>query len=361
MIKKGSRLLIALFLLFAGLLPISPVSAHTDNSEGFSKISGEPGKLRYELMLDYFELGRVVMLDAMPNDPVPELQRKLEDNRQAIADYVHSNLKIFINGEAAAGELVHTGMDTRIGRLYANLVLEYPNPSGSEAVEVNYGIFFDDNDELHRNIAAYQWGGKEGQYVFSSGNRDLPLGETWFVGQAVRFIQLGFHHIMIGLDHILFVAALVLTSRTVKDVLKTVTIFTLAHSVTLGLTAWNVISVPPEIVEPLIALSIAYVAVEAFIIRLNKARPYVVFGFGLMHGIGFAGALEMTGSFKASSILPLAAFNIGVELGQLLVICAMFLVMLLLRKSRWYRPVEVAAMVSVFAFGFFWYWERMLA
>ncbi|MFC5648035.1 HupE/UreJ family protein [Paenibacillus solisilvae] len=175
----------------------------------------------------------------------------------------------------------------------------------------------------------------------------------------MRFSELGFHHI-IGLDHILFVVALVLTFKTFRDVLKTVTIFTLAHSVTLGLTAFHVISVPP-IVEPLIALSIAYVAVESFIIRQQKARPFVVFGFGLMHGIGFAGALELTGSFKASSMLSLAAFNIGVEIGQLLVIGLLFPLLFYIRKFKWSGPVQAAAMVSVFDFGFFWYWEPMHA
>ncbi|MFC5648034.1 DUF6702 family protein [Paenibacillus solisilvae] len=105
-------------------------------------------------MLDYFELGRGVTLDAMPDDPNVELKRKLEENKKGITDYIHSHLKVYVNGEAVDGELVQTGLDTRVGRLYANLVLEYPNPGNSEAVEVVYEIFFDDIDSLHRNIAA---------------------------------------------------------------------------------------------------------------------------------------------------------------------------------------------------------------
>ncbi|PZE20521.1 HupE/UreJ family protein [Paenibacillus xerothermodurans] len=355
------RTIIVILMLCFGLLAAPPASAHTDNSEGFSKVSGEPGKLRYHLMLDYFELGRVVMLEAMPDMPATELARKLEENRAAILTYIQDNLKVYINGQPVDGALVQSWVDTRIGRLYANLVLDYPNASNSNAVEISYGIFFDDNDELHRNITSYELNGREGQYVFSALNRGLPLGETWYIGQAMRFIQLGFHHIMIGLDHILFVVALVLTSKSVRDVLKTVTIFTLAHSVTLGLTALNIISVPSETVEPLIALSIAYVAIETCIMRQNKARPYIVFGFGLMHGVGFAGALELTGPLKASSLLSLGAFNIGVELGQLLVIGLLFVPLLLVRRYNWARRVEAVAMVSVFALGFFWYWERMLA
>ncbi|MFC5648811.1 DUF6702 family protein [Paenibacillus solisilvae] len=352
---------IVMFFLFIVLTPASQVWAHTDNSEGFSRISAIPGKLHYELMLDYFEFGRVVMLDARPDAAESELIRLLDEHKKEVTDYINSHLRIYINGEAVDGALVETKVISKLGRYYADLSLSYPNASNAKGIEIAYEIFFDDNDSMHRNITAYEWEGKEGQFVFNSSDREMELGKTWFIGQAWRFIQLGFHHIMIGFDHILFVAALVLTSRNFRSVLKVATIFTLAHSVTLGLTAFQVLTVPAEIIEPLIALSISYVAIEAFFLNDSKARPFVVFGFGLVHGIGFAGALEMTGTIKASSLLSLAAFNIGVELGQLLIISLLFPVLLYIRKYNWARPVQMTAIASVFAFGIFWYVERMMA
>ncbi|MCM3630538.1 HupE/UreJ family protein [Paenibacillus glycanilyticus] len=357
---KWSLSLIAMFLLIFALMPVSQVSAHTDNSEGFSKISAASRQLNYELMLDYFEFGRVVMLDARPDQSEAELLALLDQNKQAVLDYVNAHLKIYINGEAVDGMLAETKITSKLGRYYADLSLNYPNPSNAKGVEVDYTIFFDDNDSMHRNIAAYSWEGREGQFVFNSGERHMGLGNPSYIGQAWRFIQLGFHHIMIGLDHILFVIALVLTSKSFRSIFRIATVFTLAHSVTLGLSAFHVLSVPSEIVEPLIALSIAYVALEASFLSDSKARPFVVFGFGLVHGIGFAGALEMTGAINASSMLSLAAFNIGVEGGQLLIISLLFPLLLYIRRYSWSRPVQIAAVAFVFVSGIYWYMERMM-
>ncbi|MFC4811624.1 HupE/UreJ family protein [Paenibacillus sp. GCM10023250] len=361
MLRKWSFLWIALVLLCTGWLPAARAWAHTDNSEGFSTITAEQGRLSYELMLDYFELGRVVTLDARAEQSEGELLELLRQHKQEVADYVRTHLHIYVDGEEAAGELGEMSLVSKLGRYYADLRLTYPNAAHAGGIEVTYAIFFDDNDSLHRNIAAYRWGGQEGQFVFTGSDREMELGKTWVIGQAWRFIQLGFHHIMIGLDHILFVAALVLTSRDFRSVLKTATVFTLAHSVTLGLSAFRVVEVPPAIVEPLIALSIAYVALEAYFLNGGKARPFVVFGFGLVHGIGFAGALSLTGAFKASSLLSLGAFNIGVEFGQLLIIALLFPLLLLIRKFDWARPLQAAAIACVFVFGMIWYVERIMA
>ncbi|RAP75757.1 HupE/UreJ family protein [Paenibacillus montanisoli] len=334
MVRKWFRFILAAVLLSVIALPGSRVFAHTDNSEGFSQITAAPGELRYELMLDYYELGRVVMLDASPGAPASELHRLLELHKQEVGGYIGNHLKVYIEGEAVDAELDELKVISKLGRYYASLSLRFPNASNSKGVQVDYNIFFDDNDSMHRNIAAFEFDGKEGQFVFNSSDRELGLGHTWFVGQALRFIKLGFHHIMIGLDHILFVIALLLTATSFRSLIKIATIFTLAHSVTLGLTAFHVLNVPAEVIEPLIALSIAYVAVEAFFLSGSKIRPFVVFGFGLVHGIGFAGALEMTGAVSTSSLLSLAAFNIGVELGQLLVISLLFPVLIYIRKFQ---------------------------
>src|SRR6185436_10418310 len=130
----------------------------------------------------------------------------------------------------------------------------------------------------------------------------------------------------LGLDHILFVLGMFLLSPRLKPVLSQVTAFTLAHSITLGLAMYGVLALSPRIVEPLIALSIAWIAVEN--LTTTTLRPWriaVVFGFGLLHGMGFAGVLHELGLPRAEFLPALVSFNVGVECGQLLVIGVAYL------------------------------------
>jgi len=157
---------------------------------------------------------------------------------------------------------------------------------------------------------------------------------------AERYLTLGFTHIVpYGLDHMLFVLGIFLLSRRLRTVLWQVSAFTIAHSITLGLSIYGVISVPPTIVEPLIAVSIVYVAVENLL--LNELRPWrvaLVFAFGLLHGMGFAGALTELGLPRQQFVTALVTFNVGVEAGQLAVIAAAFALVGWQWSSRdWYR------------------------
>ena len=139
---------------------------------------------------------------------------------------------------------------------------------------------------------------------------------------AILYMQLGYTHILpLGFDHILFMLSLFLLSPKLKPVLFQATAFTIAHSVTLGLAMYNVITPTPKIVEPIIAISIVYVALEnVFSPKLKKSRIAVVFLFGLVHGMGFANALRQLGLPKDSYLSSLVMFNVGVELGQITVI-----------------------------------------
>ena len=141
---------------------------------------------------------------------------------------------------------------------------------------------------------------------------------------AWRYLALGFTHIVPhGLDHVLFVIGIFLLSRGLRSVLWQVSAFTVAHSITLGLSAYGLVAVPPAVVEPLIAVSIAYVAIENLLLKeLGMWRVALVFAFGLLHGMGFAGALSEIGLPRAEYLVALLAFNVGVEGGQLAVIAA---------------------------------------
>ncbi|HIO96698.1 MAG TPA: HupE/UreJ family protein, partial [Leucothrix sp.] len=158
--------------------------------------------------------------------------------------------------------------------------------------------------------------------------------------QFKNYLQVGFVHIVPkGLDHVLFVIGLFLLSTQLRPLLIQITSFTLAHSVTLALGIYGVVTVSPAIVEPLIAASIIYVAVEnIYADKLSRWRPLIIFLFGLLHGLGFASVLKEIGLASDNFVTGLIAFNIGVELGQLAVIAACFLMVgFWFRHKPWYR------------------------
>ncbi len=177
-----------------------------------------------------------------------------------------------------------------------------------------------------------------------------------------NYVWTGFLHILPkGLDHILFVLGLFFFSLKLRPLLYQVTAFTAAHTLTLALATLGIVSVPASIVEPLIALSIAYVAVEnIFHRRISRLRVAVVFGFGLLHGLGFASVLGDIGLSPGHFLASLIAFNIGVELGQLTIILVAFLsVGLWFGQKPWYRArIAVPASAGIAVMGVWWFVER---
>lgn len=164
----------------------------------------------------------------------------------------------------------------------------------------------------------------------------------------LRYIPVGFDHIVPkGLDHILFVLGLFFLAAQVRPLLVQVSLFTLAHTITLALAALGYVNIPGHIVEPLIAASIIFVAVENIWARdVSRWRPFIIFGFGLLHGLGFASVLGEFGLPDQTFIPALIGFNIGVEIGQLAVIAVMFLsVYMALRVDRGENVVREAMML----------------
>jgi len=166
------------------------------------------------------------------------------------------------------------------------------------------------------------------------------------------YLKLGFHHIIPGgLDHILFVSALCLLSNKIKTILWQATAFTVAHSVTLALSMKNIIAVPSAITEPIIAMSIVFVAIENILFSQLKAwRILIVFMFGLIHGMGFASALNEIGLPPNKFYTSILAFNGGVELGQAAVILIIFSSLVVLwGKKNWYRKGIVYPLSAIIA------------
>jgi hydrogenase/urease accessory protein HupE len=188
-----------------------------------------------------------------------------------------------------------------------------------------------------------------------------PPPSRW--ATAWRYLTLGFTHIVPrGLDHMLFVIGIFLLRGRLRSVLAQVSAFTVAHSITLGLSIYGVIAVPPSIVEPLIAVSIAYVAIENLL--RNDVSPWriaLVFAFGLLHGMGFAGVLGEIGLPRSEFLTALLTFNLGVEAGQLAVIVAAFaLVGWQWSHLVWYRRrIVVPVSVVIACTAVYWTVERV--
>lgn len=183
-----------------------------------------------------------------------------------------------------------------------------------------------------------------------------------FAQALVSYIGVGFDHIVPqGLDHILFVLGLFFLALRIGPLLWQVTAFTLAHTVTLALGALDIITISPDIVEPLIAASIVYVGIEnVFARNLPPWRPVVVFCFGLLHGLGFASVLKDFGLGADNFVAKLIGFNIGVEVGQLAVIAAAFLAFaVLFGRYDWYhRRIGAPVSIAIAVIAAFWVLER---
>lgn len=195
-----------------------------------------------------------------------------------------------------------------------------------------------------------------------SGPVRLSAQRDGVLAVAARYLRLGFTHILPGgLDHILFVLGLFLLTREARPLLLQVTAFTLAHSITLGLTMFGVVSLSPSIVEPLIALSIVYVAVENLVTtRLTVWRPAVVFAFGLLHGMGFAGVLRALPLPDGHFVPALVGFNGGIELAQLCVLALAFGCSIGLQRDRvkYRQRLVIPASAAIALIGLIWTVER---
>ncbi len=225
-------------------------------------------------------------------------------------------------------------------------------------------------DASFGSVVVRQMGGGADAYtaMLAGGTLSEALPREGFAVEGAlpvfgRFIVSGFEHIIPkGLDHILFVLGLFFFSLRLGPLLGQVTAFTLAHTMTLALASLQIVSIPASIVEPLIAASIVYVAVEnIFGSKVGWTRIAVVFAFGLLHGLGFASVLNDVGLPEGRFAISLIGFNIGVELGQLAVIAVAFVALALpFGRMDWYRrAIAVPASILIAGVGAWWTVERV--
>ena len=204
------------------------------------------------------------------------------------------------------------------------------------------------------------------RFASLNGDHGSPLDKivTGWAGIAPQatWVAIGFQHIVpYGLDHMLFILGLFFLAGGWRVLLLQVTCFTLAHSLTLALSSLGYITAPSHLVEPLIALSIVYVAIDnLFADRLARFRLAVISSFGLLHGMGFAAVLSDIGLPQDGLVTALALFNVGVELGQIAVLLAAFAIVGWWRKQVWYEHnIAAPATVAIAGTGLYWFIKRV--
>lgn len=212
----------------------------------------------------------------------------------------------------------------------------------------------------HHVIALFTWDGGSQSHSFSSTTPTavVPLSAATSPppGSASSFFPLGVEHIATGYDHLLFLLALILCGGNLKSLVKIITAFTLAHSITLGAAALGLVSLPSVLVEAVIALSIAYVAFENLFPRFAISRRWTIsFLFGLVHGFGFSSVLQEIGLPKDSLVWALLNFNLGVEAGQLVAVLITLPALLWLRKQSYAgRVIQIlSGIVMLLGLGLF--------
>jgi len=243
-------------------------------------------------------------------------------------------------------------------------------PTFASNIQVYYPIAFGDSALRIRQVDQVdeQWHWSEWQWIRSDeASQVFSLAEIyakrpkWQI--ISHYITLGYQHILPkGLDHILFILGLFLLSIKFKPLISQITLFTLAHTLTLGLAIAGYIELPARIVEPLIALSIAYVGIEnIFTEKLHKSRSLLVFCFGLLHGLGFASVLADFGMPDNAFISALISFNVGVELGQLSIILMAFLSVgwWFGNKPYYHQRIVIPSSAIIAILGLIWFFERL--
>jgi hypothetical protein len=343
-------------LLLAALLLAGPALAHKP-SDSYLTIRVEDAAMRGQWDIALRDIEFALGLDADGNGEIT--WGELKAKRTEIEAYALSRLKISTDGKSCALEPADFLVDEHSDGAYA--VLRFGADCGARApaaLAIGYSLFFD-LDPTHRGLLRYERGGASQSAVLSpTAFSVVQAGEVSRLAQFFDYLREGVWHIWIGFDHILFLLSLLLPSvlvlkdrqwqatvhlrDTFWDVLKVVTSFTIAHSITLSLAALSLIALPSRLVESTIALSVVLAALNNLKPLVTERRWAVAFAFGLIHGFGFASVLGDLGLPQGALLLALVGFNIGVELGQLAIVCAFLPLAYTLRESWFYRRVVFA-------------------
>ena len=348
----------ATFLALSGLALVtaaatSPASAHTGGRNGYAALAVDGPGARYALTL-------------WPASVPPEVAETLRlartgpgPARDQLLGWIRDKITLAAQGrrcEPGPGSVA----DPAAPAESLTLVVDY-----ACGVEIRDLVIRDDLFDVlgadYHTLARIDAAGTTNQFAFGTESRETRVRLDERRRGTGGFVWLGIEHILTGWDHLLFLLVLLLRGGGWLSLLRIVTAFTLAHSATLALAALDVVTLPDRLIESVIALSIALVAGENLLFRSLVARRWLVsFCFGLVHGFGFSSVLREVGLPTQGLVLSLLGFNVGVELGQALVVALALPALALLRRTHWERRVVRIASLATLLIGSILFVERAL-
>lgn len=364
-----------LILLLAVALPSKAWAHNPDTSYARSLVA--PDHLELRLVYDVFTLLKIVDLDADHDQRItpaelraaaPAIQRFLQEHVAVEIDGQRTDLGDALDpiwpkdaGDALAAPDWHS----------AASLITFPFHRKVSAAPREVALtftFFQQLGARHTVLGVFErTGGATEEVTFTEAEPDYLFDATYAAGPTVsaetipaalrRFLWLGAEHIAFGYDHLCFLLALIVVSR-LGEMVKIITSFTVAHSITLILATLKIVMLPPRLVECGIALTIIYVAVENVWRRKGSHRWLLTFFFGLVHGFGFANVLAELGLPREATVRCLLSFNVGVELAQLAIVLAVFPLVMLLARWRHALLAQTAISAAVGLFGIAWFTER---
>jgi hypothetical protein len=399
--RRRTSTLVALALAAAGVaLAAAPAAAHGFSSVAYvDAVESDDGAVTTTLDLEY----DLLVVSAAENENDDALFEQGMDlfetgdeatamnaHADSVVGYATKRFTVSADGETCSASLVgDIAVHIRDDVPYATIVLEQDCAAAGDdtsAHELSSSLFPDSEGYVTdtKTIVTYDLDDQAGSAALDAQNPTFSTEQAW-TDRFAEFFLLGAEHLLGGLDHILFLLALIVGSRRLRDVVLAATTFTVAHSVTFLLAALGLVTVPAAVVEPLIALSIAVVAAWYLwgawrqrpfaavpnvtrtggrfgLGRADYTRLAVVFAFGLMHGLGFAGALGIEEAWSWTLLWSLLVFNVGIEAVQLGLIALIFPVLTLLRRraprAGLWVGVAIASVVTVM--GLVWFVQRIL-
>lgn len=369
--RPAAQAIVAAAMFVVGLLWASRAEAHTiglSTGEYTAKGASVVGTLAFARA----EVASLVpSIDANRDGHLTPAE--VASARTVLKDKVLGRIAVSAGGERCAPVLTDVGLMEQDGLLLSG---RWDCARTGEPFEVEVGLL-DDLARGHRHIARAVTRGATHDEVLHGGERrfTIPSDDDRSSGVALEakpdasehgtsawaFFKMGLEHILTGYDHLVFILGLVLARAHLRSLLVIVTAFTIAHSITLALAVLDVWAPSPRIVEPAIALSIAYVGIENFFVKDASKRWRITFPFGLVHGFGFAGALQEIALPRSVVPTALVSFNLGVEGGQLAVLALLLPLVLFLRGTTWFEP-RGARLVSaaVAVAGGVWFVARVV-
>lgn len=365
------RIVFVALLLFLGTL----AHAHKP-SDSYLAVKVEAGRVEGQWDIALRDLEYAIGLDANGDGEITwgELSARHAD----VASYALARLQVSTGGVACELRVSDHLVDQHSDGAYAVMRFDAACPRPVDGLAIRYALFFD-LDPTHRGLARIQAAGVTQTAVFAPERpeQSFNLAAPSLAGQIVAYVREGIWHIWIGFDHVLFLLALLLPAVWQRgggrwepvprfgaafwEVLRVVTAFTVAHSITLSLAALELVSLPSRLVESVIAASVLLAALNNLFPVFSGRRWLVAFGFGLVHGFGFASVLADLGLPRDALVSSLLGFNVGVELGQLAIVVVFLPLAYALRMTRFYaRVVFAGGSVVVVILAAMWLIERAL-